>query len=659
MSMQKKAKKRLILSSAAIVLAAGLGVGGWLFWQYRNDQKTVEVQPVSYLSTSYWGDTAQSSGTITSDYIQELYPDSSKTITDVFVTEGQEVSIGDPLLQYDKTKLELDVEAKDVAIKETELKIDNAQNQLKKLQNTKPIATPKPEKATPTPKPTKPTPTPEPEPEPTPAPTPTPEPTTTPADVTLYSQLDVDAVPYAGSGTTDDPYIFLCTDDCTMTKGFLSLLFGLGSETEDGGEEGTDGEITDGDTAGGDAAGEELTGGESGDREITGEETTGGETGDGEDGGQEEEPQGQLATPFAAIFEVREDNSNYGELIASFKLDGTQLSANFQNFPQFDGSQTVESVAEAFEARAKATPSPTPNPNNYDDMGYTSSQLKELIAEKRQEIKNYQYELKQNKLDLEKARLALKNSTVLSTVDGVVRTLTDLDTAAASNQPFLVVTGAEQYYVTGVLSEGLLGSVQPGDTVTVNSWENGMTYSAQVVSISDYPLEDGANYYYGSGNPNSSSYEFVAVLGAENDTSTLRNGMYVDLTLSVQEGVEADGGLYLDKAYLREDEGGSYVMKVSRENRLEKAYVSTGKTIYSGSYVEIRSGLEVEDYIAFPYGTDVKDGVRAVIQGTEEVPYPEDEPGYGVASGEDSAAADDSTDGVIAMDGGAAVYYNY
>lgn len=645
MSMQKKAKKRLILSSAAIVLAAGLGVGGWLFWQYRNDQKTVEVQPVSYLSTSYWGDTAQSSGTITSDYIQELYPDSSKTITDVFVTEGQEVSIGDPLLQYDKTKLELDVEAKDVAIKETELKIDNAQNQLKKLQNTKPIATPKPEKATPTPKPTKPTPTPEPEPEPTPAPTPTPEPTTPPADVTLYSQLDVDAVPYAGSGTTDDPYIFLCTDDCTMTKGFLSLLFGLGTETEgDGGQESTDGEI-----AGGDATGEELTG----------DETTGEETGDGETGGQEEESQSQLATPFAAIFEVREDDSNYGELIASFKLDGTQLSANFQNFPQFDGSQTVESVAEAFEARAKATPSPTPNPNNYDDMGYTSSQLKELIAEKRQEIKNYQYELKQNKLDLEKARLALKNSTVLSTVDGVVRTLTDLDTAAASNQPFLVVTGAEQYYVTGVLSEGLLGSVQPGDTVTVNSWENGMTYTAQVVSISDYPLEAGSNYYYGSGNPNSSSYEFVAVLGAENDTSTLRNGMYVDLTLSVQEGVEADGGLYLDKAYLREDEGGSYVMKVSRENRLEKAYVSTGKTIYSGSYVEIRSGLTTEDYIAFPYGTDVKDGVRAVLQGTEEVPYPEDEPGYGVASGEESAAADDSTDGVIAMDGGAAVYYNY
>ena len=387
----------------------------------------------------------------------------------------------------------------------------------------------------------------------------------------------------------------------------------------------------------------------------------------GDGSGSTPGPDDVLASPFAAVFEVREDNSNYGELIASFQMDGTQFSANFQNFPVFDGSQTVESVAEVFQAKSGSTQKadPTPNPNNYDDMGYTSSQLKELIAEKRQEIKEYQYQLKQNKLDLEKARLTLKNSTVLSTVDGVVRTLTDLDTAAANSQPFLVVSGAEQYYVTGVLGEGLLGSVQPGDLVTANCWENGMTYTAQVVSISDYPLEDGSNYYYGTGNPNSSSYEFVAVLDEGNDTSTLRNGMYVDLTMNVQAGVEADGGLYLDKAYLREDDGGSYVMKATRENRLEKTYVSTGKTIYSGSYVEIRTGLSAEDYIAFPYGSDVKDGVRVVLQGSEELPYPTDEPGYGVASsgvesGAESGAADGSgTDAIIAMDDGATAYYNF
>ena len=39
MSMQKEGRERVILSSAAIVVAAGRGVGGWLFWQYRNDQR--------------------------------------------------------------------------------------------------------------------------------------------------------------------------------------------------------------------------------------------------------------------------------------------------------------------------------------------------------------------------------------------------------------------------------------------------------------------------------------------------------------------------------------------------------------------------------------------------------------------------------------------
>lgn len=58
--------------------------------------------------------------------------------------EGSTVAIGDKLLQYDKTKLELDVESKELAVKEADLKIDTAQKQLKKLQNTKPAPSSKP-----------------------------------------------------------------------------------------------------------------------------------------------------------------------------------------------------------------------------------------------------------------------------------------------------------------------------------------------------------------------------------------------------------------------------------------------------------------------------------------------------------------------------------
>ena len=55
--------------------------------------------------------------------------------------------------------------------------------------------------------------------------------------------------------------------------------------------------------------------------------------------------------------------------------------------------------------------------------------------------------------------------------------------------------------------------------------------------------------------------------------------------------------------------GKSYVMMADENNQLKKQYVVTGKTVY-GSAIEIKSGLTEDDKIAFPYGKDVKEGVR-------------------------------------------------
>ncbi len=166
----KKLKKRLIiLGVVAVVLIGGI-IGGVQYINYKNDQKTVEVVPMMYVSNTYWGDQTSTSGNIVADYMQELYPDSSKSISEIFVEEGQQVAIGDPLLQYNREALELDVESKTIAQKQVQVRIDEANRQLKKLQNTKayvePTPTPRP-KVTPTPKPRV-TPTPRPTARPTP-----------------------------------------------------------------------------------------------------------------------------------------------------------------------------------------------------------------------------------------------------------------------------------------------------------------------------------------------------------------------------------------------------------------------------------------------------------------------------------------------------------
>ena len=49
-----------------------------------------------------------------------------------------------------------------------------------------------------------------------------------------------------------------------------------------------------------------------------------------------------------------------------------------------------------------------------------------------------------------------------------------------------------------------------------------------------------------------------------------------------------------------------------KTKRLKKQYVKVGKTM-NGQYMEIISGLTDEDNIAFPYGKNLREGVKTKI----------------------------------------------
>ena len=229
-------------------------------------------------------------------------------------------------------------------------------------------------------------------------------------------------------------------------------------------------------------------------------------------------------------------------------------------------------------------------------------------------------------------------------------TLTDVATATQSGQPFLVVSGQDQFLIRGSISENYLSDIHVGDSITAMSYENGMTYSATISEISTYPLDSNSGMWYGGGNSNSSNYEFTAI--ADN-AEGLTNGMYLEITLNIPGSASTDA-LYLYTAYLREDNGGRYVMKAGLDNRLHKQYLQLGTSIYGGQYYEVKDGLTMNDYIAFPYGSDVREGTRVVVQGTTDPPIPE-EGSDSSGSLEEDPAADGATDGVATMDG--AVYY--
>ena len=176
-------------------------------------------------------------------------------------------------------------------------------------------------------------------------------------------------------------------------------------------------------------------------------------------------------------------------------------------------------------------------------------------------------------------------------------------------EPFLTVSGSEGLYVSGSLSELQLGEIGVGQVVYGSSWESGTNFEAKITEISSYPQKN-ANTWGGEGNPNVSYYPYTAYI---ENTEGLSNGEDVELTMTKNQ---EEGGIFLSKAYIREEDGKRYVLKAGEDNRLVKQYIQTGKSIWGGQSLEIVSGLTMEDRIAFPYGKTGKEGVR--VEGDSE-----------------------------------------
>ena len=133
-------KKRTIILITIFSLAAVGGGGYGIYHLVKNGGSPVEVISVANLNQGYWGSETSSSGTITSKANQEVHLDSNNVINQVYVKEGDKVKVGDKLLSYDTTLLELNLESYQLEGKSIELEIKGAEKDLKKLKSITPVA---------------------------------------------------------------------------------------------------------------------------------------------------------------------------------------------------------------------------------------------------------------------------------------------------------------------------------------------------------------------------------------------------------------------------------------------------------------------------------------------------------------------------------------
>ena len=655
----KARNKKIIIAVICAGVAALAGTGIW-YGVKKMDQTKVDVYPVADLKQQIWGRSTSIDGTISSSVTQEVHLMDKQIVDQVYVQEGQEVVEGTPLLSYDMTLVNIDLEMEKINKEQLLVKKKGLEKELEKLKNANII----------------------------------------PDSQKSEAGGEGSGGNIVGAGSKAGILPLGLKETNTGTGGRWEASFSKmatsqnAGRTADSGEQGNSGNLDDpGDTDNPDNPGtpddpenpgtpENPEEPENPGTPENPEEPENPGTPDNPDNpdnpgdlqkpskpvpsmvydklygditletipgqkienaipykgtGTKEEPyyylckkdvkiQGaflnQIAgygtsdtkekEPVYCILEVRDKDDKDGFLIAALCLDGskiTQLAAPEKWYLTHLGTYTEEEPQIPDEENPDGDDGEE-FPDDWDFMeeipqddiieGYTQDELNKAITEKKKEIKTAELDIRGSSLKIQNVEKKLENQTVESILNGVVKKVGDPGKGERDGEAFLVVESSEGSYVKGLADEYQLQQLQPGSVLTGFSYESGLPIEAEVKEISNFP---SSNNMYGYGRE-VSYYPFTAYI---KNSDGLKNMEGVSLDLPSE--TENPAGLYISKEYVRNKDGKDFVYVEGKDHRLERRNVQVGKNFY-GSMLEIKSGLTEEDNIAFPYGKKVKEGVK-------------------------------------------------
>lgn len=603
------------LKALIIVAAVALVITGGIFaYAHFAGNNPVDVTPANYWTLNYMPNRSELYGFVVSNESLTLYKDSERTVLEMFVAEGDRVKVGDPLLRYDATLDGLTLEEKLLEREKLYNTLQEDYAEYKRwaredYERTVPTHTPVPTQTPPAPA------------------TPTQGTNPNPGTHTSTSRSGLNAVrlgarvlhdlstPDGGTGTSIDPFRYTIDNAEPLTKEFLAAL--KQKATDDARTYFAqfaapkfeivltvtpDGHLSFTVTA------KELYPNPKKpnlNKPVTGN-------------GSEEKP---FVFSFASGTEV---TAMFLDTLSNRAMAGLRdyyatLSANeFTVSLQFaaDGGLAfyVTYLAPTPTPSPTPTPTPTPSPSPTPDTtespeptpyipggwGPSKAEREELARQAAQRIRTEEVQYRQLVLEIEKLRQKGADGIVFSTIEGTVTKA--LDPSAASNgESILEVRGGTGLHLVGMIGEMDLENYPVGTELTGFSYQSGSDVTVVITEIGSMP---SSTSYSNGGNPNSSGYpvrmDFVGDVIPE-------AGEYIEFSDNSYRRPRSERtSNYLHEAYIREIDGQDCIFLV-RDDVLVKTPVQTGKRM--DEYIELLNlTLTADDYLAFPYDKNAKDG---------------------------------------------------
>lgn len=327
-----------------------------------------------------------------------------------------------------------------------------------------------------------------------------PEPNDAETDITdgepeFYQKLDGETVPFTGTGTEEDPFVFLCSSakgKVVATGAFLNKMAGF-------------------------------------------------------------QPDGTKEPGINGYWYQLEFHQN--DTIADFS--NRKLSCT--GYYLIDGSlleNMVEETAEmeyTLEGASHYEEDPDiPDGGGGDggDQGTTISR-DEAIANQKNKIESLKLDIRESEISITKLEKKVSKEVIYSKIDGVVAKVGDPLTGVSEGNAFMTVKSKDGYYVKGTVSELMLDQVEEG-TILNCSGSSG-SFDAEVVDVSSYP--GSSNSFMGNGNPNVSYYTYSATI-LDKDVEVSEDDW---LSITLKRSSENSGVIVLDKAFVRSENGKYYV----------------------------------------------------------------------------------------------------
>ncbi len=567
----KKLPKWLI-PTVAVVAAAAVGVGIFAFQKKNSQGKTVYVYGIDIAGmTDYWGDTQQTGARVQSDNVQAVMLSDTQQVTKIHVSQGDTVKKGDLLLSYDTTLTELALEKKRLSVEQLKLQLQEEEDRLTEIRNLQPY-TPREDDGG-----------------------------SQPAQIPAGDDFTFDHFPdYAARGdvaveswassyggydgsSPDRPLICwtkegAIVDDSLVNEmgAFLQryrYLMALDEYNQAYLQFQQDYAQWD--------------------------ESQEPEKGDAPTAPEKPEEANFKVKDFYMIVKSTYDNKTLYYNDAFHGMHVYLSSSGFFYIP-FNATDVYDYTRPQEPEAPPAQEDTTPDPGPF----YTLAEIVQMKEEQQKKILDVKYQIKIAEAEYDIAQREANDGSVKAQVDGKVVSLLTEEEARAQKAPIIKVSGGGGYTLVGSISELNRDKLAIGSEVNITDYRNGTACMGTVQSIGDYPVSTGG--YYGDGNPNASSYPFTVFVDESED---LVPGYYVDMQYSLTDSVE---GIYLSKPFVRTEKGRNYVYVRGENGRLEQRDVVTGKIVW-GSYYQILSGVTAEDYVAFPYGKNVKAGASTEI----------------------------------------------